>query len=253
MTMSVTRETEVTRKEIPVVIRADITYLRQDFSVTQLVGIVPAAEPQRFDFMVRTRPLTSEEMRLLKKHPELHPAHRQKETVLFALRELTGKDAGPTLEDWVALFPEAGEEVEAARLCLEFVRATPDKQADLLARLKDQPGVRCTQALAAAIPHLPEEMRVKVRRALTERLTRLDPSALRDKLAEDDPEVRRAAALACAKKEDRSLIPDLIGLLDDGDVQVGRVARSTLKTMTGQDHPDPSAWQAWWSGQGSGG
>jgi hypothetical protein len=248
MTMSVTRETQVTHKEIPVVIRADITYFRQDFSVMQLVG--PGAEPLRFDFLVRTRPVTSEEMRLLKKRPELHPALRQKESVLFALRELTGKDPGRTLEDWLALFPEAGDEVEAARLCQEFVRATPDKQPGLLARLKDQPGAAGTQALAEAIPQLPEEMRVQVRKALTERLTRLPPSALRDKLAEDDPEVRRAAALACAKKEDRSLIPDLIGLLDDGDVQVGRVARSTLKTMTGRDHADPSAWRSWLSGEG---
>jgi hypothetical protein len=106
---------------------------------------------------------------------------------------------------------------------------------------------------AGQLPHarkLPEEMRVKVRQALTERLTRLPSSALREKLAEEDAEIRRAAALACAKKEDRSLIPNLIELLDDGDVQVGRVVRSTLKTMTGQDYADPSAWQMWWSGQG---
>ncbi len=250
MTMSITKETQVTRKEIPVVIRADITYFRQDFSVTQLVGMEPVTEPLRFDFLVRTRPLAPEELRLLKKNPELHPALRQKETVLFTLRELTSKDAGPRLEDWLVLFPEAEDEVEAARLCQELVRATPDKQPGLLAKLKEQPGAAATPALAAAIPQLPEEMRVKVRQALTERLTRLPPSALREKLAEEDAEIRRAAALACAKKEDRSLIPNLIDLLDDGDVQVGRVVRSTLKTMTGHDYADPSAWQMWWSGQG---
>ncbi len=183
MTMSITKETQVTRKEIPVVIRADITYFRQDFSVTQLVGMEPVTEPLRFDFLVRTRPLAPEELRLLKKNPELHPALRQKETVLFTLRELTSKDAGPRLEDWLVLFPEAEDEVEAARLCQELVRATPDKQPGLLAKLKEQPGAAATPALAAAIPQLPEEMRVKVRQALTERLTRLPPSALREKLA----------------------------------------------------------------------
>src|SRR5262249_36957411 len=161
---------------------------------------------------------TPEEMRLLKKHPELHPAHRQRETVLFALRELTGKDAGPGLEDWLALFPEAREEVEAARLCQELIHAAPDKQVALLAQLKDQPGPRPPRAPAAVIPQLPDAVRTRARQALTERLSRLNPATLRDELAEDDPEIRRAAARACAGKEDRTLIPDLIGLLDDGDV-----------------------------------
>jgi hypothetical protein len=249
MTMAVTRETQITRQEIPVVIRADITYFRQDFSVTQPITTGSGTEPSRFDFLVRTRPLTSQELRLLKKQPELHPAHRQRETVLFALRQLTGQDAGPRSEEWLAHFPEAGEALEAARLCHELIHASSDKQAALLGKIKEQNGARTTQALATAIPQLPVEIRAKARQTLVERLARIPPSGLRDKLAEDDPEIRRAAVLACVKKEDRTLIPDLIGLLDDGEAQVGRIAHASLTALTGQDHPDPSAWRSWWSEQ----
>ena len=250
-TMSTTKETKINHQEIPVVIRADITYFRQDFSVTQLIGMGPGAEPFRFDYLARTRPLTNQELLLLKKYPEMHPALRQKETVLFALRELTGKDAGNDTLEWLALFPEAAEEVEAVKLCNEFVQASPAKQATLLAMLRDKKGPRYTQALVTAIPRLPEEMQGKARQALTERLARVPSSMLRDRLTEDDYEMRRAAAAACSKKEDRALVPDLIGLLEDGDERVGKAARTSLKTMTGKDHPNPSAWQAWWSEQGS--
>jgi hypothetical protein len=66
-----------------VFVRADITFLRQDFSVMQ-----PVAQPdgsleyQRLDFLVRTRPGSSAEA-------DLGPAQRQ--AVLFALRELGAK------------------------------------------------------------------------------------------------------------------------------------------------------------------
>jgi hypothetical protein len=48
--------------ESDTVVRADITYLRQDFSLLQPVSnAAPWPETQRFDFLVRTRALTKEE------------------------------------------------------------------------------------------------------------------------------------------------------------------------------------------------
>jgi hypothetical protein len=84
-------------------VRADVTYLRQDFSVMQRVE-KPDRWPawQRFDFLVRTRALTPQEAAALDKgepapHRMLYP---QREAVLFALRELTGEDLGPGGADW---------------------------------------------------------------------------------------------------------------------------------------------------------
>ena len=51
---------------------------------------------QRYDYLVRTRHATLPELTQVKKS-ESYP---QRESVLFALRELTGKDAGTTARDW---------------------------------------------------------------------------------------------------------------------------------------------------------
>lgn len=87
-----------------VLVRIDVTYLRQDFSLRQPVDEAgPWPEMQRFDFLVRTRVLTEEEAEahrdlLNKREPGvLSPYHR---AALIALRELTGKDTEPTAEAW---------------------------------------------------------------------------------------------------------------------------------------------------------
>ncbi len=87
-----------------ILVRIDVTYLRQDFSLMQAVeDAAPWPEMQRFDFFVRTRVLAEEEARA---HSELFrnsepgrlsPYHR---AALSALRELTGKDTEPTADAW---------------------------------------------------------------------------------------------------------------------------------------------------------
>jgi hypothetical protein len=80
-------------------VRADITYLRQDFSVIQPVsnpGPWPAF--QRFDYVIRTRPATLDEEIFLR--PDDPGANRQRQAILFALRELTGTDGGTTVTSW---------------------------------------------------------------------------------------------------------------------------------------------------------
>jgi hypothetical protein len=85
-------------------VRIDVTYLRQDFSQLQAVGdAAPWPEMQRFDFLVRMRPLAEEEAKVWqekltqRKPGQVSPYHR---AVLSALRELTGKDAAPTADAW---------------------------------------------------------------------------------------------------------------------------------------------------------
>lgn len=105
------------------IVRADVTFLRQDFSVMHPVEkAAPWPEMQRHDYFRRTRELTSEEVeaQLAKvltswadplgwNEPAFYP---QREAVLFALRALTGKDAGPRSEDWRRLLAE--ENTDAA-------------------------------------------------------------------------------------------------------------------------------------------
>jgi hypothetical protein len=79
-------------------VRADVTYLRQDFSVPLPV---PHPDPwpavQRFDFLVRERPATP----LTPPEAGSGEYHR---AIFFALRELTGRDPGPSADDWRHLF-----------------------------------------------------------------------------------------------------------------------------------------------------
>jgi sugar lactone lactonase YvrE len=86
-------------------VRADITYLKQDFSIPLTVdnpGLWPSA--QRFDFLVRERRATPIEMATARKPAAGQPASQQKQSLFFALRELTGADPGPAVEDWKKLF-----------------------------------------------------------------------------------------------------------------------------------------------------
>ncbi len=87
-----------------VMVRADVTYLRQDFSVREPVANAhPWPEMQRFDFVVRTRPVTADEARAhldAKKAGDL-PLSENHKAALEALRRLTGKDAGTTAAAWV--------------------------------------------------------------------------------------------------------------------------------------------------------
>jgi hypothetical protein len=87
-----------------ILVRLDVTYLRQDFSMFQAVADAnPWPEMQRFDFLVRTRELTQKEAdafreKLAVKEPGvLSPYHR---AALAALRELTGRDTAPTADAW---------------------------------------------------------------------------------------------------------------------------------------------------------
>jgi hypothetical protein len=87
---------------IGIFVRADITYLKQDFSVPQYV---PAEKPsqwpatQRYDYFVRTRPATDREIEAAK-GKKATAGYPQRDSVLFALRELIGRDAGEKADDW---------------------------------------------------------------------------------------------------------------------------------------------------------
>jgi gluconolactonase len=61
-------------------------------------------EVQRFDFMVRERPARSQDMPAKPAAGEVRPPSEHQKVLFFALRELTGLDPGPSVEDWKRLF-----------------------------------------------------------------------------------------------------------------------------------------------------
>jgi hypothetical protein len=92
------------KSESNLLVRIDVTYLRQDFSVMQEVNEKSAwPSQQRFDFVVRKRRLTAAEANDLRKRLEkrepgaLSPYQR---AAVQALRELTGRDFEARPEPW---------------------------------------------------------------------------------------------------------------------------------------------------------
>jgi hypothetical protein len=248
-----------------VLVRPDITFLRQDFSVgfpvanpaQQLPQVQQAAQnnpaldqalrtplPVRFDYVVRTRPVQKGERKKWQALEEKNDPHR--EALLFALRELTGQDHGGTTEAWVQAFPQADAEVRSVRLADRLLQADPLARAAMLQTYRDASGVEHTWALTRAITRLSGTQQELARMALVNRLAKLSVAELRPLLGDASDEVRRAAVRACAGKDDASLTEDLIGVLD-GDEATAKLAREALKQLTGQDLPDAGSWRKWWS------
>jgi hypothetical protein len=214
----------------PFWVRADVTFFRQDFSESIPVGPswLSGSTTLRFDYLVRRRPLGPKDAKKLQEQYAGHTTYEQREAVLFALRELTGKDPGRQFEDWLKLYPTAVIDTESARLTDKLVRATPGQRPQVLAQLRDGKGEACTQALARAIPKLSAAQQAKAREALVKRLAKMTPDILRDKLNDADAEVRRAAAAASAQRNDSVLVA---GAQESGDKGQGA-------GDTGQDAAD---------------
>jgi hypothetical protein len=139
----------------------------------------------------------------------------------------------------------------SARLADELVKAPAAEQGALLQKLQDTKGVENTEALAFAIPRLEGEAQQKAREALTARLTRLKPESLIKYIEDEEPEIRRAAALACAAKKLKAAVPKLIPRLRDREDVVARAAHAALKDLSGMDLGImPADWEAWWKKQG---
>src|SRR5262249_7445944 len=118
-----------------------------------------------------------------------------------------------------------------------------------LGKLRAAKGGVNSQAIALAIPQLTGSFKNAARDALAERLSRMTADTLQGKLKDDDPEIRRAAVLACAMKDEKSFVPDLIELLDDPEPSVSRAAMAALRALTNQHLSDADQWRKWWSSQ----
>ncbi len=143
-----------------------------------------------------------------------------------------------------------------------LVSAMGEDFATRLKHLRDAKGSEYTAALVRAIPKLDVPRQKQAREALAERLTRMTAATLRTMLKDKDEELRRGACLACAMKEDRAHLPDLIERITDSSDLVVRAARASLKSMSGKDFGPPAGadeatkaqaakdWKAWYDTEG---
>jgi HEAT repeat protein len=225
-------------------IRADVQFLRQDFSVTfPLKPVFGTLQGRRVDFVVRTRQLKGEELRdWRKKEHTIASTYPQRESVLKALRALTGKDAGSDTEAWANLFPTARAEAEGMRITEALMKANRENADRVVAKIRDSKAEVTTEGLARAIPNIGGKMQARARETLAVRLSRLTAEEIRARLYDEDDEMRYAAALGCIRRGDRESIPDLIALLQDADAKVVDGARKVLQCLTDEDFgPEPGA------------
>jgi hypothetical protein len=119
---------------------------------------------------------------------------------------------------------------------LTKMKASSDFGKDLLIKhWRDGEDPYFTPALAKAIPILSGSLQRKARAALADHCTRLTSAERDEHLHSDDPEIRRAAVLSCAVRDDKSHTPLLIELLQDKEALVSRAAHDALCSLTGKD------------------
>jgi len=113
--------------------------------------------------------------------------------------------------------------------------AVKQTEAEWMTKLriaKESKGGQWTAGIVLAIPRLDSKRAVLAREGLADRLTRMNAETLRKMLIDRDPELRRAACLACAMKDDKAMILDLINRVTDIDDAVVRAARAGLKSYS---------------------
>jgi len=154
--------------------------------------------------------------------------------------------------------PADPAEAEAVRLAVELVQTKKEDESRMLERLRSAPEPQGTLALAAAIVELKGPRQLQARLTLAKRLTGDDEATLKKRLANDNPEIRRAAATAVRLKKASALVPYTLKLLEDPEADVAQTARATLKLLTGKDFgPTANAtpldrsiavgqWYQWW-------
>jgi hypothetical protein len=177
-----------------------------------------------------------------------------------------GSSAGPTPKSPTPDVPRVNPlplpvEDESGRLAAGLLVASGPDWAKALEKLRDAKGGDYTRAIVLAIHRLDGDQKKQARDALAERLTRMTADTLRGMLKAEDAELRRGATLACAMKDDKVHVPDLIDRLTDDEELVVRAAKAGLKSLTNQDlgpaagatkaqrQAAATAWRQWWDKQ----
>ena len=169
---------------------------------------------------------------------------KPKPTADAVLRGGLGFNAAARPDDTTPGLGAGGEPVPAAPEVAQLVEALtkPGTFAATLAECRTGRGSAYTAAMVRAMPKLAEAERQTARSALAERLTRMTANTLKSQLADPEPELRRAAAVAAGVKREAELAPSLADRAADADDEVAQAARLALRIISGRDFgPQPGA------------
>jgi len=170
--------------------------------------------------------------------------------------KLDPKSAGPAFTLPAVVSPS--DEVEIEKVTTALATATDGDWKAKLDEARDSKGSKWTRGLVQACSRLEAEKKQQARDALADRLTRMTAKSLREMLADPDPELRRAACLAVAMKEEKLLLPALIERITDPSDIVVRAAKASLKAISQADFGPPNGaddeaklkaattWRAWY-------
>ncbi|MCS7015319.1 MAG: HEAT repeat domain-containing protein [Gemmatales bacterium] len=132
--------------------------------------------------------------------------------------------------------PDPTQVTTLAEITERLITGSEAEKRAMLQHATQASGGVYTLALAEAIPRSGQaNEQTEFRRALVRRMTRLSPESLQAYLKHVNPELRRAAAWAVALRDEQSLAPALVPLLEDKDAEVAATAYLALKTLTGKD------------------
>jgi hypothetical protein len=128
----------------------------------------------------------------------------------------------------------SSKEDKVSKLVKALIDAGEAGKIGLLKEYTKGLGAEYTMAIAEAIPKLKGQIKDDARDALAERIADLSAPKVKEYLTCDDPELRRAGALAVYMKTYKGLIPDLINAIDDPEEIVWSAAGLALRKMTNQ-------------------
>jgi hypothetical protein len=124
---------------------------------------------------------------------------------------------------------------DAQKLAKDLVDATGAKQLELIKEYAAAKGASYTEAFIEAIPQLSDNAKKTARECFAERMSRMSANTLKSRLQDKSPEMRRAAVLAVAMREEKGLIPDVIASLEDPEELVWRAAHLALRSLSEKD------------------
>ncbi|MCI0380039.1 MAG: HEAT repeat domain-containing protein [Gemmataceae bacterium] len=225
-------------------VQASVTYLRQDFSVSQPMDAPgPWPKYQRYDYLVRFRPLNAKEQADWRKWKDKTVVSHRNEAILFALGELSRTNFGPRPEDWILVHdPLTGELLDKNGnpedlIHRALITANPKRQLELLGALRILEGSAYDKALLKAMPSFGKAVIGKARETLGERFALMPFDEHLDRLSDLNKDIRLAAVAGLGVRNCTHLIPELKRLLADADPDVAQEAAQALCLVDSQFTP----------------